>query len=138
MEWYLISVCLSLIYTFYIIFSQILSNYFFLNPQKIFVNVILVASLICLLLYPKNIIVPSFSSQYIFIVIIGIIIFLQNYLLQLGTKSKINMGLIDSFAISIYLPLITIIMYIFFKEKINKKKIIGIILISVAVYLILS
>ena len=72
------------------------------------------------------------------LLIIGFILFSQNYLLQLGTKSEINMGLIDAFAIAIYLPLITLIMFFIFKEKINKKKIIGIILISFAVYLILS
>ena len=138
MKWYLISIGLSLMYTFYIVFSQILSNNFHLTPIKIFVNVILIAGLICVICYPRYIIIPKINLEYMLLLIIGFILFSQNYLLQLGTKSEINMGLIDAFAIAIYLPLITLIMFFIFKEKINKKKIIGIILISFAVYLILS
>jgi drug/metabolite transporter (DMT)-like permease len=138
MKWYLISIGLSLIYTFYIVFSEILSNNFHLTPIKIFVNVILIAGLICVICYPRYIIIPKINLEYMLLLIIGFILFSQNYLLQLGTKSEINMGLIDAFAIAIYLPLITLIMFFIFKEKINKKKIIGIILISFAVYLILS
>ena len=138
MKWYLISIGLSLMYTFYIVFSEILSNNFHLTPIKIFVNVILIAGLICVICYPRYIIIPKINLEYMLLLIIGFILFSQNYLLQLGTKSEINMGLIDAFAIAIYLPLITLIMFFIFKEKINKKKIIGIILISFAVYLILS
>ena len=138
MKWYLISIGLSLIYTFYIVFSEILSNNFHLTPIKIFVNVILIAGLICVICYPRYIIIPKINLEYMLLLIIGFILFSQNYLLQLGTKSEINMGLIDAFAIAMYLPLITLIMFFIFKEKINKKKIIGIILISFAVYLILS
>ena len=138
MKWYLISIGLSLMYTFYIVFSQILSNNFHLTPIKIFVNVILIAGLICVICYPRYIIIPKINLEYMLLLIIGFILFSQNYLLQLGTKSEINMGLIDAFAIAIYLPLITLILFFIFKEKLNKKKIIGIILIAFSVYLILS
>tara|TARA_Y100000991_G_scaffold215091_1_gene204457 strand:- start:2344 stop:2760 length:417 start_codon:yes stop_codon:yes gene_type:complete len=138
MKWYLISIGLALMYTFYIVFSQILSNNFHLTPIKIFVNVILIAGLICVICYPRDIIIPKINSEYMLLLIIGFTLFSQNYLLQLGTKNEINMGLIDAFAIAIYLPLITLILFFIFKEKLNKKKIIGIILIAFSVYLILS
>jgi drug/metabolite transporter (DMT)-like permease len=136
-KWYLISIFLSFVYTFYIVFSQTLSN-LFLKPQHIFVNVIIIASIISIILYPQYIIKPSFTKEYIIIFIIGILIVLQNYLLQLGTFNKINIALIDSFAIAIYLILLTLIMCFFFKEKLSAKKITGILLVSVSVYLILS
>ena len=48
------------------------------------------------------------------------------------------MGLIDGYAIALYLPIITFLLYFLFKEKINKKKIIGIIIISIGSCLILT
>lgn len=137
MKWYLISIYLSFVYTLYIIFSQILSNVSF-SPQLIFVNSIIISGIISVLIYPKYIIKPSFKKEYILIFMIGVLIVLQNYFLQLGTQNEINMGLIDAFAISIYLPLLTFILCLFFKAKLSIKKIGGILLISIAVYLILS
>ena len=137
MKWYLISIYLAFVYTLYVVFSQILSNLSF-SPKIIFINSIIVSAILSILIYPKYIIKPSFKKEYILIFIIGIIIVLQNYLLQLGTQNEVNMGLIDAFAISIYLPLLTFILCLFFKATLSIKKISGILLISIAVYLILS
>lgn len=137
MKWYIISIYLSFVYTLYIVFSKILSNFSF-SPKIIFVNAIIIAAIISIVIYPKYIIKPSFKKEYLLILIIGIIIVLHNYLLQLGTQNEINMGLIDACAISIYLPLLTFIMYFFFKEKLSIKKIMGIVLVSISLYLILS
>ena len=138
MDWYLISLCLTFTYTMYIVLSQILNKKFSLGSRTIFVNVILIAALLCLFIYPNEIMKPKLDKKYIIIITIGIILFLQNYLLQLGTESNTNMGLIDGFSVSLYLPLVTLIMIYYFKEKINNKKILGIFLVSLSVYLILS
>ncbi len=138
MDWYLISLCLTFTYTMYIVLSQILNKKFSLGSRTIFVNVILIAALLCLFIYPNEIMKPKLNKKYIIIITIGIILFLQNYLLQLGTESNTNMGLIDGFSVSLYLPLVTLIMIYYFKEKINNKKILGIFLVSLSVYLILS
>tara|TARA_B100000900_G_scaffold412909_1_gene435673 strand:- start:538 stop:909 length:372 start_codon:yes stop_codon:yes gene_type:complete len=122
----------------YIVLSQILNKKFSLGSRTIFVNVILIAALLCLFIYPNEIMKPKLNKKYIIIITIGIILFLQNYLLQLGTESNTNMGLIDGFSVSLYLPLVTLIMIYYFKEKINNKKILGIFLVSLSVYLILS
>lgn len=138
MDWYIISLCLTFTYTMYIVLSQILNKNFSLGSRTIFVNVILIAALLCLFIYPNEIIKPKLDKKYIMIVVIGVILFLQNYLLQLGTESNTNMGLIDGFAVSLYLPIVTLIMMCFFKEKITNKKMLGLLLVSLSVYLILS
>ena len=138
MDWYIISLCLTFTYTMYIVLSQILNKNFSLGSRTIFVNVILIAALLCLFIYPNEIIKPKLDKKYIMIVVIGVILFLQNYLLQLGTESNTNMGLIDGFAVSLYLPIVTLIMICFFKEKITNKKMLGLLLVSLSVYLILS
>ena len=138
MDWYIISLCLTFTYTMYIVLSQILNKNFSLRSRTIFVNVILIAALLCLFIYPNEIIKPKLDKKYIMIVVIGVILFLQNYLLQLGTESNTNMGLIDGFAVSLYLPIVTLIMMCFFKEKITYKKMLGLLLVSLSVYLILS
>ena len=138
MDWYIISLCLTFTYTMYIVLSQILNKNFSLGSRTIFVNVILIAALLCLFIYPNEIIKPKLDKKYMMIVVIGVILFLQNYLLQLGTESNTNMGLIDGFAVSLYLPIVTLIMICFFKEKITNKKMLGLLLVSLSVYLILS
>ena len=138
MDWYIISLCLTFTYTMYIVLSQILNKNFSLGSRTIFVNVILIAALLCLFIYPNEIIKPKLDKKYMMIVVIGVILFLQNYLLQLGTESNTNMGLIDGFAVSLYLPIVTLIMMCFFKEKITNKKMLGLLLVSLSVYLILS
>ena len=72
--------------------------------------------------FPNEIIKPKLDKKYIMIVVIGVILFLQNYLLQLGTESNTNMGLIDGFAVKLYLPIVTLIMMCFLKRKLQIKK----------------
>uniref|UniRef100_A0A6C0KJ09 EamA domain-containing protein n=1 Tax=viral metagenome TaxID=1070528 RepID=A0A6C0KJ09_9ZZZZ len=137
-NWYIVSIILALIYTSYILLSQCIINTFHIKPRVIFVNVICIAALLCLVTQHKDIIRPKLSIPYFILLLIGILIYLQNYFLQLGTSLPTNMGLIDGFAICIYLPMSTLFLYFLFKEKVNKRKIFGIILACMAGYFILT
>ena len=64
MEWYLISFCLALMYTLYILFSQCLMNNFKIKPITIFINVICIAALLCILYKPQEIIIPQANIKY--------------------------------------------------------------------------
>ena len=138
MNWKEISVGLCIFYVLHIILSKYLLYNSILSFKQIFINSIIIAAILCILFYSNDIIKPSFTYSYLLLFGIGVCIFLKNYLLQLGNKFKLNMGLIDGYAIALYLPIITFLLYFLFKEKINKKKIIGIIIISIGSCLILT
>ena len=138
MEWVLISLCLASIYTLYILFSQYLMNKFKIKPITIFINVICIAALLCILYKPQEIMIPQANIKYGIIFMIGLVLFFQNYFLQLGTQSIINMGVIDGLAICIYLPLTTLLLYFLFNEKVTYRKAFGILLSCFAGYFILT
>ena len=138
MEWILISFCLALMYTLYILFSQCLMNKFKIKPITIFINVICIAAMLCILYKPQEIMIPQANIKYGILFIIGLVIFFQNYFLQLGTQSIINMGVIDGLAICIYLPLTTLLLYFLFNEKVTYRKAFGILLSCFAGYFILT
>ena len=138
MEWFLISFCLALFYTLYILFSQCLMTKFKIKPITIFINVICIAALLCILYKPQEIMIPQANIKYGIIFMIGLVLFFQNYFLQLGTQSIINMGVIDGFAICIYLPLTTLLLYLLFNEKVTYRKAFGILLSCFAGYFILT
>jgi drug/metabolite transporter (DMT)-like permease len=137
MKWYIISIFLSLFYTFYVLLSKCLMKQFNIRPEIIFVNAIIIAALLCILFRRKDIIVPQPNVQYGLILMIAIILFYREYFIQLGTNNITNMGIIDGLAICIYLPLMTLSLYVFFGETISMRKIIGMILTCVAGYFLL-
>ena len=138
MEWILISLCLAIVYTLYILFSQCLMTKFKIKPNTIFVNIICIAALLCVLFKPKELMVPQANQKYGILFLIGVVLFFQNYFLQLGTESIVNMGVIDGFAICIYLPITTLLLYLLFGEKVTYRKAFGIILACIAGYFILT
>lgn len=137
MKWYIISIFLSLFYTFYVLLSKCLMKQFNISPEIIFVNAIIIAALLCILFRRKDIIVPQPNVQYGLILMIAIILFYREYFIQLGTHNVINMGIIDGLAICIYLPLLTLSLYLFFGETISIRKTFGMILACVAGYFLL-
>jgi drug/metabolite transporter (DMT)-like permease len=138
MEWVLISLGLALVYTLYILFSQCLMTKFKIKSDTIFVNIICIAALLCILLKPHELMVPQANLKYGILFLIGVVLFFQNYFLQLGTESIVNMGVIDGFAICVYLPLTTLLLYLLFGEKVTYRKAFGIILACIAGYFILT
>jgi drug/metabolite transporter (DMT)-like permease len=137
MKWFFVSIYIAITYIVYIILSQYLCDSFQLDDITIFVNTIVIAAVLCLIKYPKKLIF-EFNYKYLLIFLIGISLFFQNYLLQYGISMNYNMGLIDGLAIAIYLPVVTILLHYLFDKKINTKIIIGILLLSVGSYLILT
>ena len=98
MKWYIISIFLSLFYTFYVLLSKCLMKQFKISPEIIFVNAIIISALLCILFRRKDIIVPQPNVQYGLILIIAIILFYREYFIQLGTNNVTNMGIIDGLA----------------------------------------
>lgn len=136
MEWYIVSILIAVTYIIYIIISQYLYEKYNLDNITIFVNTLIVASICCIIIYPKKV-TFSLNYKYLLIFIVGISLFFQNYFLQYGINMKYNVGLIDGLAIAIYLPIVTFLLHIIFKEKITLIKCIGILLVSGGSYLIL-
>ena len=137
MKWYIISIFLSLFYTVYILFSQCLMVQFNISPETIFVNAIVIAALLCMVFRHQDLMIPQPNVQYGLILLIAIILAFREYFVQLGTKSVTNMGIIDGLAICIYLPLLTLTLYLFFGETISMRKTFGMILACVAGYFLL-
>ena len=138
MYWYIISLLLGLTYTSYMVYSQYINTkYKTLSPTTIFVNAICIAAFLCVIAFPRHIIIPEWSPKYGLIILIASCLFFQNFLLQIGTHMSFNMGMIDAFAICIYLPLITFILYMCFGEKVTLRKGIGIALACLGGYFIL-
>ena len=138
LEWFNLSILLALTYSVYIVLSQYLISMFNISPQAIFTNVILIAAAICLFSTPQYIMKPQFNTQYGLLILIGVVLYFQNLLLQLGTKSPVNMGIIDGLAIGIYLPLMTFLLYCCFGEVVTKRKAFGILLACFAAFFILT
>tara|TARA_Y100000816_G_C26015544_1_gene531083 strand:- start:47 stop:463 length:417 start_codon:yes stop_codon:yes gene_type:complete len=137
MQWIFISVLLALIYTLYVVLSQYLYTATNISVKKVFVNVILIAAICSLIAFPREVIIPQWNTTYLYLILIGVCLFFQNYLLLIGTKLPLNFGIIDGLAISIYLPLMTLALYCFFGEVLSLRKMFGILLACLAGYFIL-
>ena len=59
MEWYFISVILSLIWSSYVILSKYLYKLYDVSSTGVFVNTIVISSILCILFYPKEILIPG-------------------------------------------------------------------------------
>jgi hypothetical protein len=138
MEWFIVSFCLASSYIAFVFFSQLLMNLYDLNPATVLVNVLGIAAAISFCIFPQEVRIPEVSAQYGLLLLIGFLLFLQNYFIQMGTKMPFNMGLIDGLAICIYLPTITFLFFVCFNEKLQIKKIMGICLACIAGLLMLS
>ena len=137
MEWYIVSICLGFTYSAYVLLSHFLMDLYNLKPQTVFVNVLCIAALISLCVYPQELRMPKLNTQYALFFLIGLSIFFQNLFMQIGTKMTFNMGIVDGLAVAMYLPFVTFMLYICFGEVINTKKIVGMILACIAGILIL-
>ena len=137
MKWFVVSTLLALCYTAYVILSQYILSLSNLSSRTIFVNVIVIAAALCIATYPQELRMPQPTLHYGLLFLVGCCLYLQNYLLQIGTKMPVNMGIIDGLAIGVYLPLMTFLLYICFGETVNLRKKIGIVLACLATYFIL-
>ena len=86
MEWYIVSICLGFTYSAYVLLSHFLMDLYNLKPQTVFVNVLCIAALISLCVYPQELRMPKLNTQYALFFLIGLSIFFQNLFTQIGTK----------------------------------------------------
>ena len=77
------------------------------------------------------------SLDYILIILLGITVFSIQYLVLSGSDLNINYALISGFSKSLSLILILLIGYLYFKESISYSQIIGLILITIGIFLLI-
>tara|TARA_B100000780_G_scaffold102716_1_gene71858 strand:- start:4409 stop:4717 length:309 start_codon:yes stop_codon:yes gene_type:complete len=100
------------------------------------INSFLITFLLLLFLYPKEIIF-NFSFNYIYIILFSINLLFGLYIWCYAIKHNFNLGLLDGIAIAIYLPLLTIISSLIFKQKLKPNNLIGIVILAFGAYLTL-
>ena len=132
---YLLSLLLSLHYLLEIFLLKILSNKYSL--KKILVNSFLITFIILLFVFPKDIILKP-ELDYSLLVFFSLNIIFGLFIWYNAIKKNYNLGKIDGIAIAIYLPVLTIISALFFKQKIDFSNLFGIILISIGAYFTLK
>lgn len=132
---YLLSLLLSLHYLLEIFLLKILSNKYSL--KKILVNSFLITFIILLFVFPKDIILKP-ELNYSLLVFFSLNIIFGLFIWYNAIKKNYNLGKIDGIAIAIYLPVLTIISTLFFKQKIDFSNLFGIILIAIGAYFTLK
>jgi len=132
---YLLSLLLSLHYLLEIFLLKILSNKYSL--KKILVNSFLITFIILLFVFPKDIILKP-ELDYSLLVFFSLNIIFGLFIWYNAIKKNYNLGKIDGIAIAIYLPVLTIISALFFKQKIDFSNLFGIILIAIGAYFTLK
>ena len=132
---YFISVLLSVYYLAIVFLTKLLSSRFSL--EQIMINSWVIGTVILLCFYKKDLTL-SFDTNYGLLVLYSLVAIFGGYLWCYAVKTKVNMGKIDGLANAIYLPAITVISYYLFNEEINARNLIGIFLVAIGAYLILS
>ena len=132
----IIIIILSLTYISYYVFAKFCLKYYTVN--QIVSNVYLLCIIFSIILFNNDILKPinNINTNYLWIVFVSIIIFINIIFVFYGCNSKINFGIIDGIAIAIYLPVVTIIGHLYFNSKITYTNLIGIFLIAIGAYLV--
>lgn len=132
---YILIVILSITYVFYYIFNKILLKHF--SVKEIIVHTYILSAIIVLILFNNEffVTIKKIDKNYIFLILLAITIVLSNALLTYCCTKDINFGIIEGIAMGIYIPLVAIISYYFFNNKINIYNFIGLLLIGIGVYL---
>ena len=136
MNWKIVSFLLSINYTAFVILSKII-NKGSMNVMEVSTNYIVIAALIVVLFFRKHLRCKLDYNQLL-LFIMALIMISHEYLIQYGNDLLTNFGVIDSLAISMYIPLVTVILFVFFREKISTKKMVGIGITLVGAYMLLS
>jgi len=135
MDYRFLIILLSITYISYYVVVKKCLNYF--SEKQILLNIYVLASIFILLFFYKDL---SFSFNdininYIWLVLLACILIISELVLLYACNSDINFGIIDGTAIAIYLPVVTLIGSIFFKNKVNMLNMLGIIFIGIGAFL---
>lgn len=130
----LYSFALTFHYIFYVLLLKFLSNVY--SFKQLYLNTMLIKFILGLILFPSSFI-TKFDFNYLIL-----ILFALNYILGIfiwfnASKQNIHLGKLDGIAIAIYLPILTLLLYILYNEKIKKINYIGIIFLGIGSYLTL-
>ena len=124
-------IILAILYLSYFIIIKFLLNTFTL--KEIIVNAYLLTGLFVLIFLKNDLFtsIKKMNFNYILFIILATSMVLCNCFEIIAVNSNINIGIIESLANAIYLPLVAIISFYFFNTKLSKLNLIGIILIAI-------
>tara|TARA_B100001093_G_scaffold508498_1_gene570832 strand:+ start:6025 stop:6447 length:423 start_codon:yes stop_codon:yes gene_type:complete len=131
MKLYSLVTILAILYILYYIVAKYLLNVFTL--KEIIVTYYIISAFIVLIFLKDDLVssVKKINYKFIFLIILASIGVACTCFEIIAVDSKINIGIIESLANAIYLPLIALIGFYFYKAKLSKLNLIGIILIAI-------
>ena len=134
----LIIFLITLTYIGYYVVSKIALRHY--TEKTIIVNVYLICAIIVFFLYNKelHISISNININYLWIILLAIIVITTNICLLYACNTKYNFGSVDGMAIALYLPIVSIISYYYFKNSVTPINFLGIILVGIGGYLINS
>lgn len=142
MNWIAVSILLSICFTIIACVNKYLNKIRNINWYVILLNSFIISFGCSILFYVMNKkdkeLKKNISSlDYILIILLGITVFSIQYLVLSGSDLNINYALISGFSKSLSLILILLIGYLYFKESISYSQIIGLILITIGIFLLI-
>tara|TARA_Y100000389_G_scaffold96199_1_gene92880 strand:+ start:261 stop:557 length:297 start_codon:yes stop_codon:yes gene_type:complete len=87
-------------------------------------------------LYNKELHISNINIKYLWIILLAIIVITTYICLLYACNTKYNFGSVDGMAIAVYLPIVSIISYYYFKNSVTPINFLGIILVGIGGYLI--
>lgn len=135
MYWIFYSVALSIHYLFDVLFTKYLADKF--DLRKIVINTYLISVLVLIVFFPKDVILKP-DRNYVYIILFAINILFGVFVWYNAIINKLNLGKMDGLAISIYLPILTLISLYIFKQQMVIENYVGIIFVAIGAYLILK
>jgi drug/metabolite transporter (DMT)-like permease len=132
---YLLSTGLCFHYLFYALLLKLLSDKY--NFKKIIINSSAITFIVFLILFPNEFILSP-NKDYIYLILFSLLLLFGAYIWHIIVQKNINMGQVDGLAIAMYLPLLTLISIMYFKQDLKITNVFGILLISVGAYFTLK
>ena len=131
MKLYSLVAILAILYILYYIVTKYLLNIF--NLKEIIVTSHIISAFIVLFFLKDDLVssVKKINYKFILLIILACIGIACTSFEIIAVDSNINIGIIESLANAIYLPTIALISFYFYKNKLSKINLIGIILIAI-------
>ena len=128
---YILITILALSYTFFYIFNKILLNKY--SVREILINSYILSSLIVIFLFYNDLVssIKKFDVNFIYLIALALTMVIANSLLTYGCNLNYNFGLIEGIAMGIYVPLVAIISYYYFNDKLTLTNYVGLLLLIV-------
>ena len=131
MNLYSLVTILAILYILYYIVAKHLLNTF--NLKEIIVTYYVASAFIVLFFFKDDLVtsIKKIDYKFIFLIILASIGVGCTCFEITAVNSNINIGIIESFAYAFYLPIIALISFYFFNNKISMINLIGIIFIAI-------